>query len=156
MLSTTETPTCAPSPATNSWLWFDSSTPSATGSGRDTRISTPGCTTPQVGRGFFVLDLYKNWFNYRISWNLLALSSSARLVLRPLANKHVLGYLTLAVLILHLFGWGKLWNIMKFMNCNLRNFQLRECAAAADRLCWADGEVGLPHGDGAGGGGRQE
>merc|ERR1712080_175914 len=30
----------------------------------------------------------------------------ARLVLRPLADKHVLGYLTLAVLILHLFGWG--------------------------------------------------
>lgn len=101
------------------------------------------------------MDLYKNWFNYRISWNLLALSSSARLVLRPLANKHVFGYLTLAVLILHLFGRGKLWNIMKFMNCNLRNFQLRECAAdRLDSVCWAGGEGGLAHGDGAGGGGR--
>ena len=53
---------------------------------------------------------------------------------------------------------GKLWNIIKFMNCNLHNFQLRECAAADgfDSLCWADGEGGLAHGDGAGGGGRQE
>jgi len=30
----------------------------------------------------------------------------ARLVLRPLADKHVLGYLTLAILVLHFFGWG--------------------------------------------------
>ena len=73
----------------------------------------------------------------------------------PVFSTEFLGYLTLAVLILHLFGWGKLWNIMKFMNCNLRNFQLRECSAdRLDSVCWAGGEGGLAHGDGAGGGGR--